>query len=260
VDRFGNPRAAPLLLGYQPLVGNFLEGPTVPRSQKTPVEPTVLYVAQPAPTDHIVDHLAFIPTGEVLEMAPPIDVFELIGKKQKRASSSNGKEKAKPTTLPRRSRRVIYETVSPEQQNEGAGLSSAPVSEQSVLPQIVEEAETEQVEELVRRSKRARVTMEQADLPGSSSTAEVWAPKMAVAGDLVTTAHIVFETTDVEFSARVAQAITRASCLPGDSQVWDKMSSGWMFHHISRGLVMVSFLSFFIIHLSFLFIFNLYVY
>ncbi len=248
------------MLGYQPLVGNFLEGPTVPRSQKTPVEPTVLYVAQLAPTDHIVDHLAFIPTGEVLEMAPPIDVFELIGKKQKRASSSNGKEKAKPATLPRRSRRVIYETVSPEQQNEGAGLSSAPVSEQSVLPQIVEEAETEQVEELVRRSKRARVTMEQADLPGSSSTAEVWAPKMVVAGDLVTTAHIVFETTDVEFSARVAQAITRASCLPGDSQVWDKMSSGWMFHHISRGLVMVSFLSFFIIHLSFLFIFNLYVY
>ncbi len=204
VDRVGNPRAASLLLGYQLLVGNFLEGPTMPRSQETPIEPTVLYVAQPASTAHIVDHPAFIPTGEVSEMAPPIDVFEILGKRQKGGSSSKGKEKAKPAALPRRSRRIIYETTSPAQQDEGAELSSAPTSEQIILPQIVEEAEAEQAEELVRRPKRARVTTEQADLPGSSSASEVWAPKMAVVGDLMTTAHTVFETTDVEFSARVA--------------------------------------------------------
>jgi hypothetical protein len=217
------------------------------RSQETPVEPTVLYVAQPASAVHTADIPEFIPTGEVSEMAPPVDVFEILGKRQKGASSSKGKEKAKPAAQPRRSRRIIYDTTSPGQQDERAELSSAPVSEQSVLPQIVEEAEAEQVEELVRRPKRAKTTTEQADLPGSSSASEVWAPKMAVAGDLITTAHTVFETTDVEFSARVAQAITRASCLPGDSQVWDKMSSGRMFRHISRGLVMVSFIYIFLL-------------
>ncbi len=217
------------MLGYQPLVGTFLEGPTVPRSQGTPVEPTVLYVAQPALAVHTVDHPDLIPTGVVSEMSLPIEVFEIIGKKQKGASSSKGKGKAKPAGPPRRSRRVIHETIAPEQQNSGEELSSVPVVEHNKLPPIVEEVETEQVEDLVPWLKRARVTLEQADLPGTSSSTEAWAPKMAVAGDLMTTAHTVFDTMDVEFSARVAQAITRASYLPGDSKVWDEMSSGQMF-------------------------------
>ncbi len=244
VDRYGNLRAASLLLGYSPLVGNFLEGPTIPRSQETPVEPTVLYVAQPASAVHTADIPESIPTGEVSEMAPPVDVFEILGKRKKGGSSSKGKEKEKekekPEAPPRRSRRIIYETAIPIQQQEKVKLSSAPQPEQVILPQIAEETESEQAEELVRRPKRARAAAEQADLPGSSSVSNVWAPKMAVAGDPITTAHTVFEITDVEFSARVAQALTRASCLPGDSQVWDQMSSGRIFRHISRGLVMVS--------------------
>jgi hypothetical protein len=219
----------------------------VPRSQETPVEPTVLYVAQPASAVHTADIPEFIPTGEVSEMAPPVDVFEILGKRKKGGSSTKGKEKAKPDAPPRRSRRIIYESAAPAPQDEEAGLSSAPMSEQVALPEIVEETEAEQVEELVRRPKKARAATEQAVLPGSSSASEVWAPKMAVAGDLITTAHTVFETTDVEFSARVAQAITRASCLPADSQVWDNMSSGRMFRHISRGLVMVSFIYVFLL-------------
>ena len=250
VDRFRNPRAASILLGYSPLVGNFLEGPTVPRSQETPVGPTTLYVAQPASAAQTDDLPEFIPTGEVSEMAPPVDVFEILSKRKRESSSSKGrgnekekekqKEMEKPEAPPRRSRRVIYETVTPSQQKEGAKLSSAKQSEQVVLPQIEEETGSEQTEELVRRPKRARAAAEQTELPGSSSVSNVWAPKMAVAGDPITTAHTVFETTDVEVLARVAQAITRASCLPGDSQIWDQMSSGRIFRHISRGLVMVS--------------------
>jgi hypothetical protein len=250
VDQFGHPRAASILLGYSPLVGNFLEGPTIPRSQETPVEPTVLYVAQPATAAQTNDLPEFVPVGEVSEMAPPVDVFEILSKRKKGASSSKGKEKErekqkekekeKPEAPPRRSRRIIYDTTPTAQPEVRADPSSTPAPEQTALPQIVKEPEVEQAEGLVRRPKRLKVAGERADVPGSSSTAEVWAPKMAVAGDPITTAHTVFETTDVEFSARVAQAITRVSCLPGDSLIWDNMSSGRIFRHVSRNLVMVS--------------------
>ena len=244
VDQFGNLRAASLLLGYQPLVGNFLEGPTVPRSLETPVEPIFLYVAQPSSAEHTVDLPEFIPTGEVSEMAPPVDVFEILSKRKRGAPSSKGKEiekeKVKAEAPPRRSRRIIYDAAAPAQPNIRAELSSAAAPELTVLPETVEEPTAEQAEGLVRRPKRLKTATERADLPGSSSDAEVWAPRMAIAGDPITTAHTVFETTDVEFSARVAQAITRVSCLPGDSQVWDDMSSGRIFRHVSRSLVMVS--------------------
>jgi hypothetical protein len=243
MDQFGNPRAASLLLGYSPLVGNFLEGPTIPRSQETPIEPTVLYVAQPASAAQTDDLPKFVPTGKVSEMAPPVDVFEILGKRKKGASSSKGKEKEKekPEAPPRRSRRIIYDAAPAAQTNVRAELSSATAPEQTALPQVMEEPESEPVKELVRRPKKLKAATERTELPGSSITPEVWAPKMAVVGDPITTAHTVFETTDVEFSARVPPAITRASCLPGDSQIWDNMSSGRIFRHISRSLVMVSF-------------------
>uniref|UniRef100_A0A2N9GA50 Uncharacterized protein n=1 Tax=Fagus sylvatica TaxID=28930 RepID=A0A2N9GA50_FAGSY len=170
-NKFGRPVSSRLnILASATNLEDINKGPTAPRNQETLVEPSVLYVAQPASNIPAVDHPDLIPTGAVLEMAPPVDVFEIIGKK----------------------------------------------------------------------SKRARVETEQPELPSPSSQGEPWVPEILVQGQPVTTDHTVFETSDVEFSARMAHALTRATCLPGDYEAWEEMSSGRLFRHISRGLVMVA--------------------
>lgn len=45
IDQYGQSQSAPLLLGYKPQIGSFLEGPTIPRAQEVRVEPTVLFIA-----------------------------------------------------------------------------------------------------------------------------------------------------------------------------------------------------------------------
>ena len=108
IDRIGQPRSAPLLLGYTPLIGDFLEGPTVPRSQEVRVETLTLFEAQPATADTPFEYSDRIHTGEVLEMAP-VDPFELMGKK------AQGKKKATQSGLIRKPWKVVFEVVASEQ-------------------------------------------------------------------------------------------------------------------------------------------------
>ena len=117
------------------------------------------------------------------------------------------------------------------------------MAEQVSLPQIVEDVEDEPSELEGRRPKRLRRVAEQAEALGPSSRGEAWVPKITVHGQPVTTEHTVFETMDIDFSAWVAHALTRATCLPGDYGVWEQMPSGSLFRHISRELVIVSSLS-----------------
>jgi hypothetical protein len=143
IDQMGQLRSAPLLLRYKPLIRNFLDSPTVPRAQETPIEFPALYVAQPASAIPPFDHPDLIPIGEVYEMAPPVDLFEVIGKKSKGASSSKGKGKTKQSTQPKKPRRAIFEAITLEQPNRGEELSSTPMTEQSGLPPIMENVEAE---------------------------------------------------------------------------------------------------------------------
>jgi hypothetical protein len=56
------------------------------------VELPPLFIARPASPTSSANHPDLIPTREVLEMAPPINPFVIMGKKSK---ASWGKEKAK---------------------------------------------------------------------------------------------------------------------------------------------------------------------
>uniref|UniRef100_A0A2N9IJS9 Dirigent protein n=1 Tax=Fagus sylvatica TaxID=28930 RepID=A0A2N9IJS9_FAGSY len=95
VDQRGEPRSAPLLLRYEPQIRSFLEGPTVPRSQEVRVETTVPVLAVPADTPNSEEDPEFIPVGQVSEMAPPINPFEIMGRATGGSSSGAAKGKGK---------------------------------------------------------------------------------------------------------------------------------------------------------------------
>jgi hypothetical protein len=148
IDRIGQPRSAPLLLGYTPLVGNFLEGPTVPRSQEIRVEQATLFVAQPATTSIPSEHPDLIPTRKFSEMAP-IDPYELMGRKSK------GKGKAKQGAQAKKPKRAVFEVIAPEQATQSAYSDSVAQEEPTQPPQVVEIDEAEIVAEPSPRAKRA---------------------------------------------------------------------------------------------------------
>jgi hypothetical protein len=146
------------------LIGNFRDGLTVPRSQEVRVEPTTLFVAQLATTPILPEHPDLNPTGEVSEMAPPINPYELMRKKSK------GKGKAKQGAQAKKPRRVVFEVIALEQATQSADSSSAAREELTQPPQVVEIDEPEEVGEPAPREKRARTEGMPSHLSGPSSS------------------------------------------------------------------------------------------
>ena len=233
VDSLGQPRSAPLLLHYQLLVGNFLEGPTVPRAQAIRIEPMTLFVAQPATVVTPPEHPDLIPTGEVSEMAP-IDPYELMGMK------TTGKKMAAQGAQAKKPKRAIFEVIAPEQSVQSVKTDSTARENLTRPTPVVDLDEPDVVTEPPLRAKRARTEAEAPESPGPSSSAEVWVPELTVGRRPITAQDSVLDPSNAEHAAKVAHALSAAICLPRDIQIWNEMPSGRMFRHIARGFTMVS--------------------
>ena len=104
----------------------------------------------------------------------PIDSYELMGKKSK------GKKKATHGAQAKKPRRAMFEVIALDQSTKSADSNSAAREESTQPPQIVELDEPEVVAEPPHRAKRARTEAEVLELPGPSSSEDVWALELMV--------------------------------------------------------------------------------
>ena len=116
VDKLNQPRSSPLLLRYNPQIGSFLKGPTIPKSQEVRVESTVLFVAPSATTNTTTDVPDLISTGQVSEIAPSINPFKLMGKaaSPSEARKNKGKGKAKGTRVEKKGKKSTSQLDEPK--------------------------------------------------------------------------------------------------------------------------------------------------
>jgi hypothetical protein len=241
VDQRGEPRSAPLLLRYEPQIRSFLEGPTVPRSQKVRVEASVPGLAVPADTTTLSEDPEFIPIGQVSEMALSINPFELMGKAIGGSSSgaTKGKGKGRGRGAGKKSTKVVSESSSSEQ--------TAQTTAQELprpLPVVHEIDESDHGEDLAPQRKKGRSEVPPMPAEGTSASFEAWVPNLLFGDGPISVHDTVLVETETELSAHVAHGLARAACLPGDMNQWDSMNSGQIFRHVTRGMMMVTFSSF----------------
>jgi hypothetical protein len=120
------------------------------------VELPPLFIARPASPTSSANHPDLIPTREVLEMAPPINPFAIMGKKSKASlGKGKGKGKSKEGSPKKRQRRAIFEVIALKQATSNADSRSAVPDPSVQIPHIIHVDESEQVDKPgPRRSRR----------------------------------------------------------------------------------------------------------
>ncbi len=248
VDEKGEPRSAPLLLGYEPQVRSFLEGPTVPRSEAFKILPRAPYTAQPAVVEQPQDYPDHIPSGQVYAMAPSINLFKLMGKTADASSSSKakgkGKGKGKDVGVKKVLKKLPEEAPIPE-------VTIQPIPEPEPVPEppkvhVLEDSDKE--EGLRLRKKRGRTEPSSILVEWPSSHSEAWDPALLFGPNPISVRDTVLDDSNADISAQVAHGLAFAACLPGDMKQWAGTQPGPAFRQITQGLIMVIILS---LHLIF---------
>ena len=118
------------------------------------MEPSVPCVAVPANTTTLNEDPELIPTGQVSEMAPPINPFELMGKATGGSSSgaTKGKGKGRGKGAEKKSKKTVSESSSSEQSTQATTTQEPPLP----LPIVHEIDESDHGEDLAPPSKRGR--------------------------------------------------------------------------------------------------------
>uniref|UniRef100_A0A2N9HFB0 Uncharacterized protein n=1 Tax=Fagus sylvatica TaxID=28930 RepID=A0A2N9HFB0_FAGSY len=241
VDERGEPRSAPLLLGYEPQVKSFLEGPTVPRSAAFEILPRAPYAAQPVVVEQPQDYPDHIPSGQVYAMAPPINPFKLMGKTADASSSTKakgrGKGKGKEVGVKRKLKKPSEEAPLPE-----ATVQPIPEPEPVPAPSKVHvlEASDQGEEELRPRKKRGRTEPSSIPAEGPSSHSEAWDPALLFGKNPISVRDSILDNSNTDVSAQVARGLAFAACLPEDMKQWAGTQPGPAFRQITRGLMMAT--------------------
>uniref|UniRef100_A0A2N9GAE7 Uncharacterized protein n=1 Tax=Fagus sylvatica TaxID=28930 RepID=A0A2N9GAE7_FAGSY len=238
VDERGEPRSAPLLLGYEPQVKLFLEGPTVPRSEASEIPPRAPYTAQPAEIEQPQDFPDRIPTGQVFAMAPPVNPFKLMGRPADASSSKKvkgkGRGNSKGTEAPKIPKKLPEEASTTES-------VSHPIPEQGPTSEpakvhILEDSEQE--EELQPSKKRGRIEPPIIPVEGPSSYALAWDPALLFGQHPISVRDSIMDNSNIDVSAQVARGLAFAACLPEDMKQWAGTQPGPAFCQITRDLMM----------------------
>ncbi len=172
VDERGEPRSAPLLLGYEPQVRSFLEGPTVRRSEALEIPTRAPYAAQPAVVEQPQDYPDHIPSGQVYAMAPPINPFKLMGKTADASSSTKAKGKGKGKSKDAEAKKKPKKL--PEEPQITVATSHPTPEREPILapPKVHVLEDSDQEEELQPRKKRGRTEPSSIPAKGPSSHSE----------------------------------------------------------------------------------------
>jgi hypothetical protein len=229
-----------LLLGYEPQVKSFLEGPTVPRSEAFEILPRAPFIAQPAETEQPEDYPDRIPVGQVYAMPSPINPFEVMGKRStvipSKKAKDKGKGKRKAPEAPKILKRPLEEISITEPE-------SQPISERVPSPEPARDQiseEPEQEEELQPRKKRGRNEPPMIPTEGPSSHVSAWDPALLFGEHPITVQDSIMDNPDNEVSGKIARGLAFATCLPKDMNKWAGTQPGPAFRHITKNLIMVS--------------------